>query len=169
MGLYLVLIFSFHLRTTKTYTVAEAQRKLEHYCSYQERCHKEVEQKLRGMNMIPEARNIIILHLMENNYLNEERFAKTYVRGKFKIKKWGRRRLTLELKKKDISKININLALKEIAESEYIEVFNDLSEKKAFYLVETNKSKKKKKLIDYLLYRGWEPHLVYEKANELIQ
>ncbi|MBT8305174.1 MAG: RecX family transcriptional regulator [Bacteroidia bacterium] len=121
------------------------------------------------MNMIPEARNLIILHLMENNFLNEERFAKTYVRGKFRIKNWGRRRLTLELRKKGISKVNINLALKEIEESVYIEVFKDLSEKKAKSLCESNRSKKKKKLHDYLIYRGWEPHLVYDRVNELIK
>ena len=121
------------------------------------------------MKMILEARNIIILHLMQHNFLNEERYAKTFVSGKFKIKKWGRRRLTLELRKKDVSKININLALKEIAEPEYIEVFNELSEKKAFSLKETDKTKKKRKLLDYLIYRGWETHLVYDKVNELIK
>jgi len=121
------------------------------------------------MKMIPEARNIILLHLLQNNYLNEERFAKTFVRGKFRIKKWGRRRLTLELRKKDISKVNINLALGEIEKPEYIEVFNELSEKKAYSIRETNKLKKKRKLQDYLLYRGWETHLVYEKVNELIK
>ncbi len=157
------------LYSSKTYTLDEARQKLEYYCSYQERCHKEVEQKLRDMKMIPEARNIILLHLIQNNYLNEERFTKTFVRGKFRIKKWGRRRLTLELRKKDISKVNINLALEEIEEPVYIEVFNELSEKKANSIRETNKLKKKKKLKDYLLYRGWETHLVYDKVNELIK
>jgi len=153
----------------KTYTLDEAKKKLEYYCAYQERCHQEVKQKLKGMNMIPEATDIIIVHLLEHNYLNEERFAKTFVRGKFRIKKWGRRRLTLELKKKDISKFNINTALSEIENDEYIEFFNDLAEKKANSILETSKLKKKKKIIDYLLYRGWEPHLVYEKVNNLIK
>ena len=157
------------LNSSKTYSLDDARKKLEYYCSYQERCHKDVEQKLRDMKMIPEARNIIILHLMENNYLNEERFAKTFARGKFRIKKWGRRRLTLELRKKDISKVNIKLALEEIEEVEYIEVFNELSEKKANSLRENSKLKKKRKLQDYLLYRGWETHLVYDKVNELIK
>ena len=157
------------MNTSKTYSLDEARKKLEYYCSYQERCHKEVEQKLKGMKMIPEARNIILLHLMENNYLNEERFAKTFARGKFRIKKWGRRRLTLELRKKDVSKNNINLALKEIPDIEYIEVFNELSEKKANSLRENSKLKKKRKLQDYLLYRGWETHLVYDRVNELIK
>jgi len=153
----------------KTYTVDEAKKKLEYYCAYQERCHKEVRQKLRDMYMIPEAIDVIIVHLLEHNFLNEERFAKTFVRGKFKIKRWGRRRLTLELRKKDISKVNVNQALSEINEEEYIEVFNDLAEKRLSFIKETNKIKKKKKLADYLLYRGWESHLVYDKVNALIK
>jgi len=153
----------------QTYTVDEAKKKLEHYCAYQERCHKEVRQKLKDMYMIPEAIDVIIVHLLEHNFLNEERFAKTFVSGKFKIKRWGRRRLTFELKRKDISKININQALSEINEGEYTEVFNDLAEKRLPFIEETNKTKKKKKLADYLLYRGWESHLVYAKVNELIK
>ncbi|MCF6295643.1 MAG: RecX family transcriptional regulator [Flavobacteriaceae bacterium] len=153
----------------KTYTLDEAKKKLEYYCAYQERCHKEVTQKLKDMHMIPEAIDVIIVHLLQHNFLNEERFAKTFVSGKFKIKKWGKRRLTLELKRKDIGKVNINQALNEIGEAEYIEVFNDLAEKKVVLIKETDKWKKKKKLVDYLLYRGWESHLVYEKVNELIK
>ena len=157
------------MHSKKTYTVQEATKKLEHYCAYQERCHKEVNQKLKDMHMLPEAIDIIVVHLLEHNFLNEERFAKAFVRGKFRIKAWGRRRLTYELKKKDISKVNINQALTEIGIEEYNEVFHDLAEKKANSIKESNKYKKRKKLIDYLLYRGWESHLVYEKANELIK
>ncbi len=153
----------------KTYTLQEAISKLEHYCAYQERCHQEVRQKLESMHMIPEAIDVIIVHLLKHNYLNEARFAKTFVSGKFRIKGWGRRRLTFELKKKDISKVNINQALNAIENEEYIEVFNSLAEKKANTIKETNVFKKRKKLIDYLLYRGWESALVYEKANELIK
>jgi len=157
------------MQSKKTYTVQEATKKLEHYCAYQERCHQEVRQKLEAMRMIPEAIDVIIVHLLEHNFLNEARFAKTFVSGKFKIKKWGRRRLTYELKKKDVGKVNINQALAEIENTEYTEVFNDLAEKRLQNIKESNKFKKKKKLIDYLLYRGWESHLVYEKANELIK
>ena len=155
--------------SNKTYTVEEALLKLRNYCAYQERCHQEVRQKLIGMKMIPEAIDQIIVHLLEHNFLNEERFAKTYVRGKFRIKKWGRQRLTLELKKKGVSKFNINQAVREIKDDEYIETFNALAEKRVDYIRETNKLKKKKKLVDYLLYRGWESHLVYDKVNQLIK
>ena len=153
----------------KTYTVDEAKKKLEYYCAYQERCHKEVTQKLKDMFMIPEAIDVIIVHLLQHNFLNEERFAKTFVSGKFKIKYWGKRRLTIELQRKDISKVNINQALREINEAEYIEVFNNLAEKRLLFIKETNKLKKKKKLANYLLYRGWESHLVYSKVNDLVK
>ncbi len=153
----------------QTYTLTEAKKKLEHYCAYQERCHKEVRQKLKEMNMIPKAIDAVIGHLLEHNFLNEERFAKTFVRGKFKIKKWGKRRLTQELKQKDITKYNINLALAMISDDEYIETFNALAENKLASIREPNILKRKKKLADYLLYRGWEPHLVYDKVNELVK
>lgn len=153
----------------KTYTVHEAIRKLEHYCAYQERCHQEVRHKLQSMAMIPEAIDVVMVHLLDHNYLNESRFAKAFVRGKFNIKHWGRRRLTLELKKRAISRVNINEALAEIEEADYINVFNGLAEKKANTIKETNVFKKRKKFVDYFLYRGWESHLIYEKAYELIK
>ena len=111
----------------KTYTIDKALLKLQNYCAYQERCHQEVRQKLKEMRMIPDAIDRIIVHLLEHNFLNEERFAKTFVSGKFRIKKWGKHRLTLELKKKDISKFNINSAISQIPNTEYIEVFNGLA------------------------------------------
>ena len=153
----------------KTYTVQEATKKLEHYCAYQERCHKEVVEKLRSMHMISKAIDVIVVHLIQHNFLNEARFAKAFVRGKFKFKAWGRRRLTFELKQKDVSKVNINQALADISDAEYIGVFNDLAEKKALSIKEPNVLKKKKKFTEYFLYRGWESHLVYDKANELIR
>ncbi len=66
-----------------TFTVEEAQKKLESYCAYQDRCHQEVEKKLYEMQMISEAKELILLYLMEYNFLNEERFAKSFARGKF--------------------------------------------------------------------------------------
>ena len=153
----------------KTYTIEEALKKLQNYCSYQERCHQEVQQKLKEMHMIPEAIDFITVQLIQDNFLNEERFAKTYVRGKFIIKKWGKHRLTQELKKKNVSKNNINQALKEIDEQEYIDTFNNLAEKRLKSIKEPNKLKKKKKLADYLLYRGWESHLGYDKVNKIVK
>ncbi|PWI30533.1 recombinase RecX [Flavobacteriaceae bacterium LYZ1037] len=157
------------MKSIKTYTVEEAKRLLENYCAYQERCHKEVVKKLQGMRMIPEAIDVVVVHLLEHDFLNETRFAKTYVRGKFRVKKWGKRRLELELKKREISRFNRLEAFKEISEADYLSTFHALAEKKAESIRETNPLKKKKKLADYLLYRGWESHLVYDKVHELIK
>lgn len=153
----------------KTYTVSEAKSRLESYCAYQERCHKEVEQKLWDMKMIPEAKEIIIMHLLQHDFLNESRFAQAYARGKFNHKKWGKQRIVRELKFRNISIYNIKLALKEITETDYLITLDALAEKRFLQLSsETNKQKKRKKFADYLLYRGWESHLVWEKVRELI-
>ena len=152
----------------ETYSIQEATKKLEGYCAYQERCHKEVTQKLRDMNMIPEARDEIITHLIQENFLNEERFAQSYARGKFNIKKWGRVRIVNELKFRGISKYNIKTALKEIKEGDYLDTLDALCIKRLDAITEANPQKRRKKLADYLLYRGWESHLVYGKLKELI-
>jgi len=153
----------------KTYTVNEAKTRLENYCAYQERCHKEIHQKLWEMKMIPEAQELIILHLLKHNFLNESRFAQAFARGKFNHKKWGKIRIVRELKMRDISKYNIDLGLKEIIEEDYQNTFNVLAEKRFLQLAsEKNIQKKRRKFADYLFYRGWESFLVYDKARELI-
>lgn len=163
-----MLLLLQSMKSHNTYTVDDARRVLENYCVYQERCHKEVVNKLKSMHMIPQAIDIIVAQLITNNFLNETRFAKTFVRGKFRIKKWGKFRLTQELKQRDISAYNISEALKQISEMEYETTLHDLAVKKAESLTESNIWKKRKKLSDYLLYRGWETHLVYSKVNELL-
>ena len=153
----------------KPYTVTEAMRKMERYCAYQERCHHEVSEKLKGMRMIPAAIDTIIAHLVENDFLNEERFSKAFARGKFHVKNWGRNRITRELKQRQVSRFNIAAALSEIAADEYAETLHMLANKRLGQLREPHLLKRKRKLTDYLLYRGWEPELVYEKVNELVK
>lgn len=153
----------------KSYSVEEATRTLERYCAYQERCHKEVEAKLWKMNMIPVAQEVIILHLLEHKFLNETRYAQAYARGKFRIKKWGKQRITRELKSRGISPANIKIALTEISDQDYEETFDTLSRKRNDQLSkEKNKYSKRKKLADYLIYRGWESERVYEATVNLI-
>ena len=151
----------------KSYTVEEAKRKLEHYCVYQDRCHEEVQQKLKSLNMIPQAADAIIVHLIEHNFLNEERFACSFARGKFRIKHYGKRRIVNELKMRGISKYNIDKALKEIDEDDYIEVFNTLAQKQWDSITGSSILNKKKKLTDYLLRKGFENTLIFEKVNFL--
>ncbi|WP_283639319.1 regulatory protein RecX [Mesonia mobilis] len=139
------------------------------FCAYQERCHQEIEQKLKDMRMIPEARQEIIYKLIQENFLNEERFAQSFARGKFNQKKWGKIRIVRELKLRKISRFNIDSALKEISTEAYFNTFEELSIKKWETTRENNLLKKKKKVADYLFYRGWESNLVYEKLQELEQ
>ncbi len=151
-----------------SFTITEAKRKLESYCAYQERCHKEVVNKLKELNMIPEAINVIVVHLIEHKFLDETRYAQRFTRGKFRIKKWGKQRIERELKQKQISAYNIKKGLAEINDEDYYTTFDELAFKKNELIRETNMYKKRKKLADYLLYRGWESHLVYAKTKELI-
>lgn len=151
----------------KSYTVEEATKKLEHYCAYQERCHDEVIQKLKSYNMIPQAIDTIVVHLLDNNFLNEERFACSFARGKFRIKHWGKRRITNELKARNISKYNIDRALKEISTEEYYTTFHLIADKQWEASTEVNIMKKKKKVMDYLLRKGYESNIVQEKLSEL--
>ncbi len=148
-------------------SIEEVKRKLERYCIYQDRCHKEVEQKMFEYDLIEEVKVEVLLHLMQHNFLNEERFAKSYARGKFRIKKWGKRRIIRELKFRDISDYNIKIALKEIDEEEYYQTLVEIATKRNNTISEKNKFKRKKKLIDYLMYKGFESDLIYDIVNEL--
>lgn len=148
-------------------TLSEAQLKLEYYCSYQERCHQEVVQKSYDLGMKSNEVDSIVVHLLQNNFLNEERFARSFARGKHRIKLWGKIRIVKELKQRHISAPNIKCALTEISEEEYHDTLDKLSERHWETIRETNVQKKKKKFCDYLLRKGWESHLVYEKLKEL--
>ena len=149
------------------FTINEATKKLEHYCAYQDRCHEEVIQKLRSMKMDSDEIDAIIVHLIASNFLNESRFACSFARGKHRIKHWGKIRIVNELKFRKISQYNINLALKEITTEEYEATFHNLAEQNWESIRELNPLKKRKKFCDYLLRKGFESNLVYEKVKEL--
>ncbi|MEY4012347.1 MAG: hypothetical protein RIT22_1471 [Bacteroidota bacterium] len=148
-------------------SVKEAIHKIEHFCAYQERCHDEVVQKLRTMKMDSNEIDEILAHLIQENYLNESRFACSFARGKHRIKFWGKVRIVNELKFRNISTYNINLALKEITAEEYDTNFNALAERNWHSIKESNGLKKRKKCCDFLLRKGYESNLVYDKVKEL--
>lgn len=151
----------------KVFTVDEIKRKLEQYCVYQDRCHKEVEQKMREYNLIPEAKEMILLSLLQDNFLNEERFAKRFARGKFRIKHWGKQRIVRELKFRDISSYNIKTALKEIDVQDYLKTIYSITEKRNEAISEPNIYKRKRKLIDFLMRKGYENELIYKTVDEV--
>lgn len=146
-------------------SVNEIIRKIEYFCNYQERCFKDVENKLNNFPLIPDAKEKIILHIIENKLVDEERFAKSFARGKHNYKNWGRNRIINELKLRDISKKNIDTALKEIDQDVYLENFDKLSIK-IWESIKEKGQKRKKKFVDYLSRKGFENHLIFEKLNE---
>ncbi|MCI9844386.1 regulatory protein RecX [Flavobacterium pectinovorum] len=148
-------------------TIKEALQKLEHFCAYQERCHDEVVTKLYSLKMSPDEIDIIIVKLIEDNFLNETRFACSFARGKHRIKHWGKIRIVNELNIRHISTANINLALKEITPDEYETTFDLLSQRCWENSTERNPLKKRKKFCNYMLRRGYESNLVYDKVKEL--
>ena len=151
----------------ENFTINEIEQKLKRYCSYQDRCHNEVEKKLKEFDLIEEAKNKILFNLINENYLNESRFSENFVRGKFKIKNWGKIKIVQELKTRNISDINIKRGLMEIDEVEYKNKLENIFNKKLSSLKNQNVINKKKKIFSYLSYRGWETNLIYEKINKI--
>ena len=150
----------------KGISVIDATKKLEYYCSYQDRCYKEVIQKLKTLGMYETAINHILDHLATNNYLNEERFAKSFTRGKHNFKGWGKRRIEQELKFREISSYNIKIAFKEI-ENDYLNNFYTLANKKWDSLKESSLDIKKRKWMEFLMRKGYENNLIYTALKEI--
>ncbi len=149
------------------YTVKQAIPKIEYFCAYQDRCHEEVVTKLQSMKMTSDEIDSILAHLIGENFLNEERFACSFARGKHRIKQWGKIRIVNELKFRKINQTLITIALKEFSAEEYADTFEKLAEKHWESIRETNLQKKKKKFADYLLRKGFESNLVFDKLKEL--
>ncbi|MBT3524290.1 MAG: RecX family transcriptional regulator [Flavobacteriaceae bacterium] len=160
-------MFEIMIQNKKSFTVDELQKKMEYYCVYQDRCHQEVERKMTEYQLIPEAKEKILLHLMQHNFLNEERFSKSFARGKFRIKNWGKQRIVRELKIKNISSYNIKTALKEIDDELYIKTIEKIAASKNNTIKESNLFKKKKKIYDYLYRKGYESSLIQETISKL--
>jgi regulatory protein len=148
-------------------SLKEVIQKMEYYCAYQERCHAEVKEKLYSFQINQEEKDQVIVHLLDNNYLNEERFASIFTQSKLHQKKWGKKRITNELKARNISAYLITKSIKEIDASDYESMFEQVSNKHWETITEKNTLKKRKKFCDYLLRKGWESERVYEKVKEL--
>ncbi len=148
---------------------ADALLKLQHYCAYQDRCHQEVRTKLLDLGVYGDALERVIADLIQDNFLNEERFAKSYAGGKFRIKKWGRIRIKRELKFKNISAYCIKKGMEEIEDIPYYETLEKLLEKKNKTLREPNIYKRRAKLADFAMRKGYESYLVWEAVKELVQ
>lgn len=144
----------------KVYDLQIAREKIQAYCAYQERCHQEVMKKLTSLGLIPEAIEMLVGELMQFNFLNEERYARSFARGKFRIKKWGRIKIKQELKKREIYSKCIEYAMEEIDGAAYYETLKEVLQKKSQNEKETNLYKRKAKLTRYLVSRGYEYDLI---------
>jgi regulatory protein len=144
----------------KQLTKEQALQKLKHYCGYQERCHSEVKQKLYELGVWKKDHDEIITTLIEENYLNEERFAIAFAGGKWRMKQWGRVKIKYELKQRQVSDYCIKKALKQIDEEEYLATLKKLAEEKYAALKGEQYLVRKKQTMDYLMGRGFEMELV---------
>ena len=141
--------------------------KVQAWCAYQERCQQEVRDKLYSWGLWPDAVESIIAELISKNFINEQRFAVLYAGGKFRVKKWGRIRIRLELKKRQIPEGIIRSALAEIDNTSYHEALYKLAASRWKSEKEKHPLKKKMKVMRYLVSRGYESDLVSDYVNEL--
>ena len=142
-------------------------QKLKHYCAYQERSHAEVREKLYNLGIWKKDHDEIIAALIEENYLNEERFAIAFAGGKFRMKHWGRVKIRYELKQKQVSDYSIKKALKQIEEEDYIKTLNKLAKEKYATLKSEQYLMRKKKTMDYLLHKGFEAELIRQTVEAI--
>lgn len=149
-------------------TPQQALPKLKKYCAYQERCHQEVLEKLYNYGVYKNDAQEIISQLIEEDYLNEERFALHFASGKFRMKQWGKMKIKYQLKQKNVSEYCIKKALLHIDKADYKKVLYKLADTKLASLKsEKNIFIKKRKLQDFLLQRGFETELVREIVNDV--
>ena len=149
-------------------TLNEVQAKLEHYCAYQERSHCEVRGKLLSYFVYGDDLEEVISHLIQENFLNEERFAFAYTSGKFRIKKWGKRKIHQGLKRKQISDYLSNKALKDINEEDYIDTLVSLLSKKRKLLSGSNQYIIRQKLFQFVYNKGYESELISKHISSFI-
>ena len=140
----------------RKYTKDEARQKIMSYCAMQERCHFEVEEKLKSWYIPYNISCDLISHLIEYNFLNEERFARSFARGKFKLKRWGKFKIKQKLFEKRVSKLCIKLGLTEISDEDYKTAIAELILKKEKGIIAGNKFERNVKLKKYLLQKGYE-------------
>ncbi|MCP4521055.1 MAG: RecX family transcriptional regulator [Cytophagales bacterium] len=140
--------------------------KMAKYCSYQDRCESDILLKLNKYLLTDNEKSDIIENLIEEKFLNEERFARSYVRGKFRSNKWGRVKIKQALKMKGIDSYLINLGFEEIKDEEYLQTLYALFDKKDAQEKEQDPYKRKAKIINFLLSKGFESDIVFSVVEE---
>jgi len=146
----------------------EVLSKIARFCAYQERSHKEVKNKLFSFGVNPTRSEEFLSHLIIEGFINEERYAKTFAGGKFRIMKWGKLKIQKELESSGISPRNIARGLEEINPTEYSRTLVVLVKRKSSQVEDGDIYKKKHKVARFVIGKGYEPELVWEIMNDLI-
>jgi regulatory protein len=155
-------------KTNKVIDEKAARAKAEHYCAYQERSQQEARDKLYEWGLWTDAVENIISQLIGDNFLNEERFAKAYAQGKFTQKGWGKIKIKQGLKFKKVPDVLIKKALQRIADDDYLLMLQKVITKKEKLVTEKDQFKRKYKLQQYALSRGYEADLVADVLSGLV-
>ncbi len=140
----------------------QALLKAQQSCAYQERCQQEMRDKLYEWGLYSTDVENIIANLITDNFLNEERFAKAYAGGKFRIKKWGKVKIKIELKKRKISEYCIKKAMQEISDKDYLRTIKELIAKKSKEIKGGKDNQRKYKIAQYIASRGFEQELIWD-------
>jgi regulatory protein len=155
------------MHNKRVYDINIAIERIKNYCALQDRCQWDVIQKLREWGLQQATKDHILEILITNKFIDEERFSTSFCRGKFRIKNWGKRKIINELRRKQISNICINTGLKEIDEKEYDLVLEKLFYQKERSIKDKNQFIRKTKIANFLIQRGFENNLVWDKIREL--
>ena len=155
------------MHNKRVYDINIAIERIKNYCALQDRCQWDVIQKLREWGLQQATKDHILEILITNKFIDEERFSTSVCRGKFRIKNWGKRKIVNELRRKQISSICINTGLKEIDEKEYDLVLEKLFYQKERSIKDKNQFIRKTKIANFLIQRGFESNLVWDKIREL--
>ncbi len=151
----------------KIYNLEEAREKIRRYCAYQERSQKQVYEKLRSYGLLPNVADEFFLELLQDDFVNEERFALAFARGKVNIKQWGRRKIEVELRQHGVSKPCIAIALAAIDQNTYGDNVAKLAQKKYDALKGELKNIRKQKTVNYLMGKGYLYDEIAETVNQL--
>lgn len=152
----------------KSISLQEVSTKIYRYCAYQERCHREVETKLKELGCTSDQADEIISHLIKEGFLNEERFARIYAVGKFRLKHWGRLRIIRELENRDLSTHCIRAGLSEINADDYHSALQKLLQKKIETTDASHLFELRDRVSKYAIHKGFEPDLVWEVLRMLL-
>jgi regulatory protein len=153
---------------SKKLTPEQAKQKALRYCAYQERCHHEVKNKLYSLGLRATEVDELLVFLITEGFLNEERYAKSFAGGKFRIKKWGKIKITHALESKGLTKNCIKIGLKEINEDDYSQTLETLLKAKLEEIAEPNAFIAKDKASKYAIQKGFEPDMVWSSLKSIL-